>query len=81
MWIPLIIVAVILLVIFWRGPNAIWGGITFGLIIGLIVAIINSFLGKGFHWSTIGKVTIICVLIGGFFEIIGKLSGRKRIIK
>ena len=38
-WTIIGIVVVILLIIFWRGRNAIWGGLTLGIIIGFIITI------------------------------------------
>jgi len=78
MWIILLILAVIFLLIYWRGPNAVWGGIALGGIGGLITAIVYSILGKGFHWTKIGKGIVIGVLLGVAAELVGKLSGHKR---
>ena len=78
MWTFLLIIAVISLIIFWKGPNAVWGGIALGAIGGLIIAIIISILDKGFHWSTVGKGIIVGVLLGVGAELLGKLSDRMR---
>jgi len=61
MWTILSIIAVISLIAFFsRGPNAIWGGATAGLIIGAIVALVRN----GFELSTIWKGIVIGVIIG-----------------
>jgi len=76
MWTFFVIIAAISLIIFWRGPNAVWGGILFGGIGGLIIAIVSSHIGKGFHWSTVGKGIVVGVLLGLGAELLGKLSNR-----
>lgn len=50
-WIIMAIVAGILLIIFWRGRNPVWGGATVGVIVGLILALVKhdwSLLALGF---------------------------------
>ena len=75
MWTILTIIAGISILFYWRGGrNAVWGGITFGLIVGLIVAIVYAILGNGFHWSIIGKGIVVCVLLGVGADWLGKLS-------
>ena len=78
MWMFLSIIATILLIIFYKGPNAVWGGITFGVIGGLTIAIIFLFAGKGFLWSIVGKGIVISVLLGFGAELFGKLSDRMK---
>lgn len=74
MWILLLIIAVISLIIFWRGPNAVWGGIVLGAIGGLIIVIVSFHMGKGLHWLMIGKGIVVGVLLGLGTELLGKLS-------
>lgn len=78
MWTILSIIAAIFLIIYWRGPNAVWGGITFGLIGGLIFAIIFWVLGSGFQLLTIGKGIVVGILGGVVAEQLGKLSRKKQ---
>lgn len=78
MWTFLSIIAVISLVIFWRGPNAVWGGIALGAIGGLIMAIVSSHTGKGFHWSIVSKGIVVGVLLGLGAELLGKISDRMK---
>jgi len=52
-WTILGIIAIILLFIYWRNRNAVWGGLTIGIILGLIVAIFYLFRGYRFDWSII----------------------------
>ena len=77
MWILFSVLACIVLIIFWKGPNAVWGGITLGLIVGIILAIISTFNGNGFDFIIIGKAIIVGVFAGFVFELVGKISGRK----
>ena len=73
-WVILGIVAVVLLIAFWWSRNAVWGGLTLGIIIGFIIAIIFVFKGSGFDWSIVGKSAIIGTLLGFMAELLGKLS-------
>ena len=68
------ILTIILLIIFWRKINAVWGGFTLGIIVGLIIAIIYLFRGKGFDWFVIGKSAILGAMIGFVAELLGKIS-------
>ena len=57
-----------------RGPNAVWGTATLGLIIGLIVALFQA----GFDWSTIAKGLTAGAGIGLVFELLPRLLGKGR---
>ena len=72
-WQILTAISVAGLAIFWRGPNAVWGGATIGLLFGLIAGGIYSFTGNGFHWSTVGKWIVICAPIGFVIELAARL--------
>jgi len=75
-WTILGIISILLLIIYFRGfgPNPIWGGLTLGIIIGFIIAIISAIRGIGFNWYVIGKVAIIGTLLGFISELLGMLS-------
>ena len=73
-WIFSGILAAILLVIFWKGRNAVWGGLTLGIIIGILIAVFFAIKGKGFNFYTIGKTVIIGILVGFLAELLGKIS-------
>jgi len=73
-WIILGIVAIVLLIIYWRSRNAVWGGLTIGIIAGFIIAIFFIFKGNEFPWYIIGKVAVSGVMIGFAAELLGKLS-------
>ena len=38
----LAIIAGVLLILHWKGPNAVWGGATLGAIVGLIIALVKG---------------------------------------
>lgn len=71
-WIILGIVTVILLMFFWRTRNAVWGGFTIGIIIGLIVALFS-----GFDWYMVVKGAISGTIVGFGAELLGKFSDNK----
>lgn len=49
MWKILAVIAVILSIVYFRrGRNAVGGGLTIGVIIGLIIAVVLASMGKGF---------------------------------
>jgi cell shape-determining protein MreD len=73
-WIILGISSLILLIVYWRSRNAVWGGLTIGIILGLIIAIIYFFRGHVFSWYIIGKGAIIGTIVGFGAELLGKLS-------
>jgi hypothetical protein len=47
-WYTLGIIALVLLVIYWKGRNAVWGGLTLGVIVGIVVTIISDVIGNSF---------------------------------
>lgn len=73
-WIILVVVFVILLIVYRRTKNAVWGGLTIGIIIGFIVAFFNLFKGNGFDWFIIGKSAVIFTILGFVAELLGKIS-------
>ena len=73
-WVILGIITLILLVIYWRKRNAVWGGFTIGIIIGLIVTIFYLFKGSGFNWFIIGKGAILGTMIGFVVELLREMS-------
>lgn len=79
-WIPLGILAAILLVVFWRIRNAVWGGLTLGIVAGFIATVVLALKGQGFDWSVVGKFTVTGTLVGFIAELLGKISDylRKR---
>lgn len=70
MWMALEILAGVSLVVFWHRRNAVWGGLTLGLIVGIIWALVAR---QG--WEILLQTTSVAVLAGAAFEI---LSSPKR---
>jgi len=68
-WPGLYIVAALLLLLHWRGRNAVWGTGTLGLVIGVVVALVRD----GFDWWIVAKITAIATLIGTIFEWLPRL--------
>jgi hypothetical protein len=68
-----IISAGVLLVYFFKGPNAVWGGATAGVIIGLIVGFITGNVLNGMLWGF-----AVGTLAGFAAELLGKVSDRMR---
>jgi len=64
------VIAVILLVLHWKGPNAVWGGATLGFIVGLIVAIVTG------DWSRLALSFAIGTFAGTFFQWVVRLAKR-----
>ena len=77
-WTILGIITIVLLIIFWRKRNAVWGGLTIGIIIGFIFTIFYLFQGSGFDWFIIGKGAILGTMIGFITELLGKISNLVR---
>jgi len=73
-----IIVLVLLIIYFKKGSNSVWGGLTIGVIIGFIIAVISAAIGKGFNWQIIVKISIVATLIGYAADLLGKISDIKR---
>ena len=75
MWIALSILALGLLIVFFtKGPNAVWGGGTLGLLAGIVIAII----GTGFNWQTIYKSIVIGIVIGGAAQLLALMAEKFR---
>jgi len=73
-WILFSIIAAMLLVVFWRRRNAVWGGLTLGIIVGFITAIFFAFKVGGFNLFIVGKFAVVGTLIGFIAELLGKAS-------
>lgn len=64
------IVAAVLLVLHWRGPNAVWGGATLGVIVGVIVALVTK------DWGWLAIIFAIATYAGTVLEWGGRLAKR-----
>ena len=66
------VVAIILLVLHWKGPNAVWGGATLGVIVGLIIALVTG------DWGLLALSFAVGTFAGTLFEWVGRLAKRLR---
>jgi len=73
-WVILGIISVVLLMFFGRTRNAVWGGLTLGIIIGFIIIVVFVFKGNGFDWFIIAKSAIVGTILGFIVELLGKAS-------
>jgi len=55
-------IAIVLLVLHWRGQNAVWVGATLGILIGIIVAFITK------DWARLLLFFAMGTFIGTFFD-------------
>ena len=70
MWeILTIIAAISIIVSFFRKQNAIWGGATIGLVLGIVIAVFNKF-----NWSIIYKAIVIGIIVGLIANLLGMIS-------
>ena len=70
MWkILTIIAAISIIVSFFRKQNAIWGGATIGLVLGIVIAVFNKF-----NWSIIYKAIVIGIIVGLIADLLGMIS-------
>ena len=63
---------------FFRGQNAVWGGATIGVIVGLGIATFRAIFRDGFDWEIIGQSGVIGAFIGLLAEMLGAVSDRLR---
>lgn len=78
-WIILACINVVFLIAFMGGRNAVWGGLTMGAFIGLLVAVGFGLFGdSGFHWQTIVKWAVSLSLYGAFTEVGARLKRRQK---
>lgn len=78
MWNLLGIVSALLLLKYWSTRNAVWGGFTGGVMVGVIIAILTMIRGGELNWFIIGKGAIVGTLLGLVAELLGKLSDKMR---
>jgi len=74
MWKVLGVIAVILLIIYFRrGQNSVWGGLFLGAIVGFTITVISGFMGKGFVWHIILKVITVGIIGGFVADLLGEV--------
>lgn len=68
-WIILGVASLILLAIYFRRRNAVWGGLTAGIIIGVLW----KFIG-GTDWYIVVKAATVATLLGFGAELLGMIG-------
>lgn len=71
-WWILYAVATLMLLLHFGTRNAVWGGATLGLMIGVVVALFRD----GFDWSLVAKFAAIAALDGTITEWVPRLANR-----
>ncbi len=72
-WTILGIISAVLLILYFHSRNAVWGGLTLGLIVGFVIAILPVFKGAGFNWLVVAKGGISGTLLGFVAELSGSV--------
>jgi hypothetical protein len=73
-WIILGFIAGISLIIFGGKKSAVWGGLTLGILVGLIISIVGLIKGNGFNLAAVGKSAVVGTIIGLAAESLGKFG-------
>ena len=68
----LAIIAGVLLILHWKGPNAVWGGATLGAIVGLIIALVRG------DWSLMTLSFAVGTFAGTASEWIYRIANKLR---
>ena len=71
-WQILGVITIVLLAVFWKKKNVVWGGLTLGVIMGIIITVFSVFKGSGFDWYIIGKSAILGTILGFVAELLGR---------
>lgn len=66
------IVAGVLLILHWKGPNAVWGGAGLGAIVGLVIALVKG------DWGLLALSFAAGTFAGTVFEWVGRIANRLR---
>lgn len=72
-WTILGVISAVLLIVYWGNRNAVWGGLTIGIIIGLAISLFS-----GFDLSVVGKGAVVGTMLGFVAELLGKISDKIR---
>jgi len=70
------IIALVLLGFYWGRRNAVWGGFSIGIIIGLVIALFS-----GFDWYVVVKGATLGTIVGFGSELLGNISDKIRVSK
>jgi len=73
-WTIFAVISIILLIIYWGKKNAVWGGLSIGIVVGLIITIVYFLKDNDFSWVVIGKSALLGTMIGFVAELLGMVS-------
>jgi len=65
-WVVLTAGAIALVISGGKGPNAVWGTATVGVLVGIVL----HFIYPGHFWWTMGRSVAVAALIGFVFELL-----------
>jgi|GEM_PF-3333003 len=68
----LAIIAGVLLILHWKGPNAVWGGAGVGAIVGVVIALIKG------DWGLLALSFAAGTFAGTVFEWVGRIANKVR---
>ena len=68
----LAIIAGVLLILHWKGPNAVWGGAGVGAIVGVVIALIKG------DWGLLALSFAAGSFAGTVFEWVGRIANKVR---
>ena len=68
----LAIIAGVLLILHWKGPNAVWGGAGVGAIVGLVIALIRG------DWGILALSFAAGTFAGTVLEWVGRVANKVR---
>ena len=78
MWTTIIFILIIILIIYWKGLNAVWIRLVIGLVAGSIIYVIFFMDGDFFSLTNLARSMGIGIFISFLFETIGEISKIKK---
>lgn len=78
MWTTIIFVLIIILIIYWKGLNAVWIRLTIGLAAGSIIYVVFFMHGDIFSLTNLARSMGIGIFISFLFETIEQISRIKK---
>jgi ABC-type uncharacterized transport system permease subunit len=76
-WTVLAVLAIVAVMVFYQ-RGRVWGGLSLGIIIGFVIALVYVFQGNTFAWEMIIKAAIIGALAGAITEWVGLFLKQRR---
>ena len=73
MWPIFAALSIVLLLLYWKNKNLVWGGMILGIILGITLTVVSLRNDTEFDLFLIGKFAIYGTFTGFAFELIGKI--------